>query len=89
MDVDDFATKNTHGLASHVGQIYEANRESNHQLASTYGLGKNPLANTIHSSFKIQEKDARRRLSMDEHDKSRDWLGVLQNSSVHNGKCSH
>lgn len=87
MTADDYALKNTHGVPARVTQVYEANRDSKKQLAKVYGLGNNTLANTIHATYKIREQDARRRLTMDEHDKSTDCLGVLQSSSFHDGMC--
>ena len=81
--------QNSEGVAADRLEWYQLNREAQKKINKELGLGNNAFANVVNVTNKIKKADSLRRKSMDEKDKSTDWLGILQDSSFHNGVTMH
>ncbi len=83
VDGHSFAVGNHGGLATDVETQYELSREAKKKLFKDMNLTGDMLVNVINVIEALKEKDKKRRSSRG--DSSTDFLGLVHNSSFHNG----
>ena len=83
MEKGDFAIGNHGGCATDRITQYEMNREAKDEYRKKLNLTDDTLTNTINMCHTLKEID--RKAREDRGDNSTDYLGLVQDSGIHNG----